>query len=107
MKEEKIRKGLENALIVSQVPQPPRVKVKHQAPQIVRRTNEAEDLVSPIDLVSHVQREVVPSSVSKKRSQLLRKFKIKSSRPLRDFKAISRVEKPNLDAISVPNAIAM
>jgi hypothetical protein len=113
MKEEKIRKGLENALIVSQGLQPQRVKVKHQAHQIVRKTNEAEDQVSPlaqaspIARISHVQQEVIPSSVSKRRSQLLRKFKIKSSKPLRDFKAVSQVEKPNLDATSVPNAIAM
>jgi hypothetical protein len=112
-KEEKIRKGQENALIVSQAHQPQRVKDKHQAHQIVRKTNEAEDQVSPLDqaspivLVSPAQREVVPSSVSKKRSQRLRKFKIKSSKPSRDFKAISQEEKPNLDVTSVPNAIAM
>jgi hypothetical protein len=98
-------------LIVSQAPQPQQVKL--QVPKIVLRTNEAEDLVSPLDQASHldpvslVQLEVVPSSESKRRSQLLKKFKIKSSKPLRDFKAISQVEKPNLDATSVPSAIVM
>ena len=111
MREERIKNDLENALIVSQAPQPQ--QVKHQVPKIVRKTNEEEDQVNPLDQDSHldqvslVQRVVVHSSESKRRSQLLRKFKIKSSKPLRDFKAISRVEKPNLDATSVPNAIVM
>ena len=111
MREGRIKNDLENELIVNQEHQILRAKL--QALKIVLRIKEVQDQISLQDLASHldrvspVQLEVVPSSESKRRNQLLRKFKIKSSKPLRDFKAISLVEKPNLDATSVLNAIVM
>jgi hypothetical protein len=111
MREGRIKSDLENALIVSQAHQPQQVKL--QAPKTVHRTNEAQDQVSPLDQASHLdqvnlaQRVVVHSNESKRRSQRLRKFKIKSSKPLLDFKAVSQEEKPSLDVTSVPNVIVM
>jgi hypothetical protein len=105
MREGRIKSALENALTASQELQPQRVKL--QEVKTVLRTNAGEDLHNPIDQGSPVQREAVLSSVSKRRSLPLRRSKIKSSKPLLDFKAVSQVEKPNLDVTSVPNAIAM
>jgi hypothetical protein len=111
MREGSKKNDLENELIVSQEHQI--LQVKHQTLKIVLRTQEVQDQVSHQDQASHldrvspVQLEVVLSSESKRRNQRLRKYKIKSSKPLRDFRAISPVEKPSLDATSVPNAIVM
>jgi hypothetical protein len=105
MREGRIKNALENVLTVSRELQPQRVRL--QELKTVLRTNEVEDLASQIDQVSPVQREGVLSSVSRRRSLPLRRSKIKLSKPLLDYKAVSQVEKPNLDVTSVPNEIAM
>ena len=111
MREGRIKNGQESELIVNQEHQILRDKL--QPLKTVLKNKEVlgqvnlQDLDSQLDQANLVQLEVVPSSESKRRNRLQRKFKIKSSKHLQDFKATSLEEKPSLDATSVPNVIVM
>jgi hypothetical protein len=102
MSEERIKNDRENESTASQEHLILQVEARLKVEQIALQISEAEDLGNPISREDNPNGQAVAlSSASKRLSLLQKKFKIRLSRPWRDFKAISLVERQSQDVISV------
>jgi hypothetical protein len=79
------------------------VKEAKIGPQIKEEIDQAKVETNSVEVSSSEAVEISLSSAFRKQSLLQKKFKIRLSKPLQDFKELSQVEviKPKVDGISV------